>query len=121
MHESDFIDAINADPDDRFTQLVYADWLDEQGDPLAEGWRVLIEAGKRPDLWEDRPGVPRDFIGWGWSFWEGVDPPSRNLNGFIEHSIWNSEFLWKGCKTFWHAMNRVALAWVRANRDPVSR
>ena len=44
----------NAGRGDRFVEKVYADWLDEQGDPRAEAWRVLLEAGKRPS--------PRNFF-----------------------------------------------------------
>lgn len=31
--------------------LVYADWLEEQGDPTAAGWRWLAENEKRPRVW----------------------------------------------------------------------
>jgi uncharacterized protein (TIGR02996 family) len=50
--EAGFIAALIAEPDDRTTLLVYADWLDEQSernDPRAEGMRLLAEP--EPD-WE---------------------------------------------------------------------
>jgi uncharacterized protein (TIGR02996 family) len=38
-----FIDAIAEDPDDDTARLVYADWLDERGDPRAEYLRLEAE------------------------------------------------------------------------------
>lgn len=39
--EDDFQTALDAHPDDWQTRLVFADWLDERGDPRAEGYRAL--------------------------------------------------------------------------------
>lgn len=39
--EDDFQNAIDASPDDWNARLVFADWLQEQGDPRAEGYRAL--------------------------------------------------------------------------------
>ena len=39
--EAGFIAALAAEPGDRTTLLVFADWLDERGDPRAEGLRLL--------------------------------------------------------------------------------
>lgn len=43
MDESDFIRAIADDPDDAGAWLVYADWLQEQGDPRGEYLSLSIE------------------------------------------------------------------------------
>ncbi|HEY1190296.1 MAG TPA: TIGR02996 domain-containing protein [Gemmata sp.] len=43
--EAGFIAALLAEPDDQTVLLVYADWLDERGDPRAEYLRVLVEEG----------------------------------------------------------------------------
>jgi uncharacterized protein (TIGR02996 family) len=48
----DFLRAILADPDEDAPRLVYADWLDEHGDPRGEFIRVQIE---RARLDEDDP------------------------------------------------------------------
>jgi uncharacterized protein (TIGR02996 family) len=40
--EDDFNAALDACPDDWQTRLVFADWLDERGDPRAEGYRALV-------------------------------------------------------------------------------
>lgn len=39
--EDDFQAALDANPDDWQTRLVFADWLQERGDPRAEGYRAL--------------------------------------------------------------------------------
>lgn len=43
MNESDFLKAIEADPCDPTPRLVYADWLDEQGNPRGELLRIQEE------------------------------------------------------------------------------
>jgi uncharacterized protein (TIGR02996 family) len=111
MQESDFIDAINADPDDRFTQLVYADWLDEQGDPRAEAWRVLIEAGKRPLRNDLYPEMPYE-----WFLEEDRTGDEANSIGYDLFDA-NPEVYSRFYETFHAAMDAAAIAWVRANRD----
>lgn len=49
--EEDFLQAITADIDDSMTRLVFADWLEEQGDPRAEWVRLEGELAA-PDLEE---------------------------------------------------------------------
>ena len=39
--EDDFQAALDAHPEDWQTRLVFADWLEERGDPRAEGYRAL--------------------------------------------------------------------------------
>jgi uncharacterized protein (TIGR02996 family) len=41
MH-NDFLDVLRTNPNDNVTRLVYADWLDEQDDPLAEFLRLEV-------------------------------------------------------------------------------
>ena len=43
MHDSDFLQAIEADPCSQAARLVYADWLDEQGDLRGELLRIQEE------------------------------------------------------------------------------
>jgi len=50
--DRDFLRAISENPEDDVTRLVYADWLDEQGDPRGEFIRVECELGT---LEEDTP------------------------------------------------------------------
>lgn len=54
--EQAWADAILADPSDA-QLLVWADWLEENGDEACEGVRWLVENGKRP--WD-----ADEFFGW---------------------------------------------------------
>ncbi|MCA9070119.1 MAG: TIGR02996 domain-containing protein [Planctomycetaceae bacterium] len=49
MDPQSFIEAIQANPGDEIPRLVYADWLDEQGDPRGELIRIQCEIARRPD------------------------------------------------------------------------
>lgn len=44
--ESDFQAALDANPEDHTTRLVFADWLEERGDSRAEGYRALGVLGR---------------------------------------------------------------------------
>lgn len=48
--EAGFISALTAEPNDRTTMLVYADWLDERGDRRSEYWRRMA-AAPRDEKW----------------------------------------------------------------------
>ena len=48
MDEEAFLRAISAAPDDAAPRLVYADWLDERGDPRAEFVRVQVRLRDLP-------------------------------------------------------------------------
>jgi uncharacterized protein (TIGR02996 family) len=45
--EEDFQRALDANPEDHNTRLVFADWLEERGDPRAAGYRALGTVRKR--------------------------------------------------------------------------
>lgn len=46
--EDDFQAALDANPGDWQTRLVFADWLQERDDPRAEGYRALGQLKKAP-------------------------------------------------------------------------
>jgi uncharacterized protein (TIGR02996 family) len=48
-----FIDAIAENPDDDTARLVYADWLDERGDPRAEYLRLEVELAVVTTIWQE--------------------------------------------------------------------
>ena len=48
--EDDFQAALDANPDDWQTRLVFADWLEERGDPRAAYFRLAGEQRWRPEL-----------------------------------------------------------------------
>ena len=60
MHtDADFLAAVAAHPTDPLTRLVYADWLDENGDPRGELVRIEEEVRFEPAwsdvLWRQKP------------------------------------------------------------------
>jgi len=48
-HEQGFLDQLRADPADQVTRLVYADWLDERGDPRGAYLRAEQELAGLPE------------------------------------------------------------------------
>jgi len=68
MDEQPFLDAIRARPDDETHRLIYADWLEERGDPLAELIRIEVEMRRisifDPHYWElkERRNELRELI-----------------------------------------------------------
>src|SRR5262249_39492805 len=46
--EDDFQAKLDAEPDNHTARLVFADWLEEHGDPRAEGWRALGARQRKP-------------------------------------------------------------------------
>jgi uncharacterized protein (TIGR02996 family) len=55
-----FLQSIREDPDDDGLRLIYADWLEERGDPRGEFIRVQVELARTPpsdprvSLWKER-------------------------------------------------------------------
>lgn len=76
--EAAFLAAVAAAPQDSLPRLVYADWLDEQGDPRAELIRVVEEMQRHP-VWTDeyqRLKPTRDRLR------EWFDPPWVEAMGY---------------------------------------
>lgn len=68
--EDDFQAALDAHPEDHQTRLVFADWLQERGDPRADGYRALGFLRR----WPFR-GVRRTF----WTHWDSSLSPDEVL------------------------------------------
>jgi uncharacterized protein (TIGR02996 family) len=49
--EEAFQAILDANPEDFHTRLVFADWLQERGDPRADGYRVLARLRLAPGEW----------------------------------------------------------------------
>lgn len=63
MSEEDaFQAALDADPDDHHTRLVFADWLDDRDDPRGPGYRALGMGEHRPSKW----AAFRQWFWWKW-------------------------------------------------------
>lgn len=71
--EAEFQAALDASPDDHTTRLVFADWLEEQGDARYEGYRALGVNGRVPV----RGGRNNSFYfpGCGYEWSGGKSPP----------------------------------------------
>jgi uncharacterized protein (TIGR02996 family) len=67
--EDDFQAALDADPEDWQTRLVFADWLDERGDPRAAGYRALGVRRLRPNKWVKRSKRVHWWWGGNQRFW----------------------------------------------------
>src|SRR3954471_23193359 len=58
MSAAGILDALRDDPDDRVTRLVYADWLEDEGDSLrARAIRVQVQLDALPPLDPLRPAL----------------------------------------------------------------
>lgn len=73
--EDDFQSALDADPSDWQTRLVFADWLQERDDPRAEGYRFL-------GIHRRCPEVSAYGNEHGWNRW--TQTPN-------EHDLWKKE------------------------------
>jgi uncharacterized protein (TIGR02996 family) len=59
MTDEGFLEAILADPADEAVRLIYADWLEERGDPRGEFIRVQCELARLPYGSPRRPGLEK--------------------------------------------------------------
>jgi uncharacterized protein (TIGR02996 family) len=117
-----FLRAIEAAPDDPLPKLLFADHLDERGDPRAAGLRWLVDQGKKPahdtqygswDWWSCPPAEP-DFYDGAVSVAFAVLPANlfRRLKG-------DPGDVWKGYPTFTEALLDVLHAWQRCGEDGI--
>ena len=83
MHpeEAAFQAALDENPADHTTRLVFADWLQERGDPRAEGYRALATLRKVPGIWAEF-----GYDGyWFWLYGENIETlPADWWNRFRE-------------------------------------
>lgn len=73
-HDDAFLQAILENPDDDFPRLVYADWLEERGDPRGEFIRLQCQIANLPAGDPRRPeleGRERDLLGRHEDSWVG--------------------------------------------------
>jgi uncharacterized protein (TIGR02996 family) len=75
----DLLAAVLRDPDDEAVRLVYADWLEERGDPRGEFIRVQCELARMDAA---RPVILSAYSSCSWGMWEAladaVDVPGRS-------------------------------------------
>jgi uncharacterized protein (TIGR02996 family) len=94
--EDDFRTTLDANPEDWQTRLVYADWLQDRGDPRAEGYRALGTLRRwprkfgtnrfrfyKPDEWLTGPDdLPADW-------WNAAEPKKNFKGGDAVGALWN--------------------------------
>src|SRR5262245_22994715 len=62
--EDDFQNALDANPNEHHTRLVFADWLQERGDPRAEGYRALGRLRRVPTSKFRQPHSRKPWFLW---------------------------------------------------------
>jgi uncharacterized protein (TIGR02996 family) len=62
--EEDFQAALDATPEDWQTRLVFADWLEERGDPRAQAFRALGQLRRNPGRFAGSEARPYDLWCW---------------------------------------------------------
>lgn len=82
--EDDFHRLLDADPSDWQTRLIFADWLEERGDPRAEGYRVMGRLRLQPQV-GCNPSSPNFFGLW---YWRSTDT-GRSFKGVLRTCWWN--------------------------------
>lgn len=115
--EDDFQRQLDAHPDDWQARLVYADWLEERGDPRAEGYRALGVLRRVPDY------TRAPFCPWCWRNTPIFKKPGRgSLAGLgAKWHTYTCEQIGQSCTVFdsrREAEDAAALAFAKL---PVSR
>lgn len=80
--EEDFQAALDANPDDHSTRLVFADWLDEHDDPRAKGYRALGTLRH-----EIRPFAAEDIDDLQWDGWYALPAANSSISWPAVHEI----------------------------------
>jgi uncharacterized protein (TIGR02996 family) len=104
--EDDFQAKLDANPDDWQTRLVFADWLQERGDPRAEGYRALGLLRRVPRL------TVRGLLG-------GTRRPDQW--SFVSSALEPGEWHWKwdAQRLPWHWSKKVANRHVNESRRAI--
>ena len=102
--EDDFQRALDSNPEDWQTRLVFADWLQERGDPRADGYRALGVNRRVPDTrstlmfrYTSAPAV---------SF--GIDPQHTYVLPLDWYKLADSEWDKSACGPFYKVTRRAA-------------
>lgn len=76
--EDDFQAALDLNPNDWQTRLVFADWLQDHDDPRAEGYRILGTRRWCPEDW-----MPNNPSSWTWWDKSHIDPTGPFAPGLL--------------------------------------
>lgn len=106
--EDDFNRALDAQPDDWHTRLVFADWLQDRGDPRAAGYRAIAIQERRPLM---RQHLEREAC-W-WACESAINPPhTHNVLPSDWFALLPSD---EGSKMFWP--HQTQTGGVRSRRE----
>ena len=95
--DESFCQAIRKSPEDDALRLVYADWLDERGDPRGQFIRVQCELAQLPDdspltalRREELEDRERRLLKGHWEEWAGPSlwPPARPARRSASSRTW---------------------------------
>ena len=84
--EDDFQAALDADPGDWQTRLVFGDWLEERADPRADGYRALGTHRKHPYHGDPTEPISEEARRRGWSWWGAGT--GMGASHFLLHAAW---------------------------------
>lgn len=111
--EADFQSALDANPEDHHTRLVFADWLQDRDDPRAEGYRALGVLRKRPAPSAKESSVPRTVE-------DLTDPtfnycrPGTTYGALTAADMWQFTLPDDWCAAVWRALVKSPCTWTHA-------
>ena len=89
---------ITAKGQDRWDSMsILADWLEDQGDPVAAGWRELGRLKKWPERYEND--------NWSWWVFDRINNRIRYLKSVLRRQVWQrlnslDHQVWLSCKDY---------------------
>jgi uncharacterized protein (TIGR02996 family) len=105
--EDDFQKKLDAQPEDWQTRLVFADWLQDRGDPRAAGYRALAILQRRPLQGQKSHKDPKDKAGktknvdtWWW-YCPASDSNLYGMHNHIPRDWFDLLPADEGNKSFW--------------------
>ena len=82
-HDEAFLQAILEAPEDETPRLVYADWLEDQGDPRGEFIRLQAQLARLAPDDPDRPALEEHLAREGFDERYGARPLQRTLESVV--------------------------------------
>lgn len=110
-HDAPFLEAIAADPDSDAPRLIYADWLEEQGDARAEFIRAQCERERLPwheARWWQLYDREQELLARHGKAWIGAAPRLRNIAWGVSEQTLYSSSLFTRPRLFVRGMLEVA-------------
>jgi uncharacterized protein (TIGR02996 family) len=116
-----FLRDIGVRPGDGLPKLIYADWLDEHGDPRGAGLRWVVRGGARPahdtaeDTWDwwSRPPREPDY------YPDGDVQPAVLPGNLFRRLKGKPTDIWKGYASYADALRDLLDAWARCAAEGV--